>query len=455
MVRDLLNMTFILVLLFAAFCTIFQIDKWNLKKVWLNVLINALLVNFSYPIARFFIDVSNVAFYYFVNNLFYSTGPVTGSGIFAMFGASSNISNILKPDDYANFSIAYLITMIIVLFIMGMTLLIIAALFIVRLIVLIMIVMFSPIGFVGYIFPATASYADKWWKNLFSYSFFAPIMIFGMAIALRVTEAIGKDNMQAFRAAASQNTPASESSFIASAAFMVIPITILWATIGVAKSAGIEGADKVVSSVKKGGKWVANRPGAVGGYAWKQSGIPGGVKKGIADARKSGKLFGYDNKFTQFALKDGREGREGGIAGVMGKGKKGWADAHNKAHNASLDEDIKKGIDDHDTMTTTNLKAHLASGSVEHRAAMNIDNRKAGVEYMAKYKQLMADPIRKQEHEADVRVAALAAIPATISGMTDGSEKTAKMEAHIQQQIAASYSDLKTNFQAVKNVHKK
>ena len=32
MVRDLLNMTFILILLFAAFCTIFQVEKWNLKK---------------------------------------------------------------------------------------------------------------------------------------------------------------------------------------------------------------------------------------------------------------------------------------------------------------------------------------------------------------------------------------------------------------------------------------
>jgi len=149
-VRDLLNMTFILILLFAAFCTIFQVDKWNLKKVWLNILINALLVNFSFPIARFFIDISNVAFYYFVQHLFsQTTGSVTGSSIMAGFGAASNISKLLAPNGYGTDPIAYQIAIIVVLFIMGMTLLIVAALFVVRLVALTMLVMFSPVGFVG------------------------------------------------------------------------------------------------------------------------------------------------------------------------------------------------------------------------------------------------------------------------------------------------------------------
>ena len=352
MVRDTLNMTFILVLLFAAFCTIFQVSKWNLKSVWLNILINALLVNFSYPIARFFIDISNVAFYYFVNKLFASSGIVTGSGIMAKFGAATSIGSLLAPNGFEAQPIAYQLAIIIVLFIMGMTFLIIAALFVVRLVALTMLVMFSPIGFVGYIFPSTQSYADGWWKKLFSYSFFAPIMIFMMAIALHVSEALGRENMQSFMSNASANTPAQDANFIANAAFFVIPIIILWAGIGIASSWGIEGANKIVDKVKSGGKWLATRPwaasSAIGKYGWKQSGIPGGVKKGFENARKSGKILGFDNKFTQFAFKDQREEREAQIAGGIGDRKKDWDKAIINKKAEEFRKKYKEKADEHD-----------------------------------------------------------------------------------------------------------
>ncbi|EKE19848.1 MAG: hypothetical protein ACD_8C00096G0001 [uncultured bacterium] len=269
MVRDLLNMTFILILLFAAFCTIFQVEKWNLKKVWLNILINALLVNFSYPIARFFIDVSNVAFYYFVNNLFSSTGgTVTGNTIFAKFGTAVSLTNILTPTDFAQNDIAFQIMMIVVTFIVSMTLLIVAALFIVRLIALTMLVMFSPIGFVGYIFPQTASFADKWWSQLFSYSFFAPIMIFVIAIALRVADALRLENMQSMMQSASANTPADQTNWIGHVAFFVIPVIILWMGMGIAKSMGIAGADTVVGGAQKFSKWAGSNLSGYNAARW-------------------------------------------------------------------------------------------------------------------------------------------------------------------------------------------
>ncbi|MEI7891174.1 MAG: hypothetical protein WCI36_04390 [bacterium] len=382
MVRDLLNMTFILILLFAAFCTIFQIDKWNLKKVWLNILINALLVNFSYTIARFFIDISNVAFYYLANHLFSSASTVVdGSAIFAMFGGASGISEILSPAGYATYDIAYLLAMIVFVFILGMTLLIIAALFVVRLIALTMIVMFSPVGFVGYIFPATSSYADKWWTNLFSYSFFAPIMIFVMAIALRITEAIGKQNINSFKNSASANAGiGQDATWIANAAFMLIPILILWMGMGIAKKMGIEGADTVVNGVKKGGKWLANRPGALGGYAWKRSGVPGGIKKGYENAQKSGKLFGSER--LGWILKNGQEGRENRIAGYIDNRSTGVADAVRKKKAEEFRKKYKEKADEHDRVdavgasgaTDRILRAdlHHADSDTRNKAAMEV-----------------------------------------------------------------------------------
>lgn len=386
MVRDLLNMTFILILLFAAFCTIFQIDKWNLKKVWLNILINALLVNFSYPIARFFIDVSNVAFYYLVNNLFSSTTTVTGSSIFASLSASSKIGAILSPDNYTQYDIAYLVAMIVVVFIMGMTILVVAALFIVRLIALTMLVMFSPVGFVGYIFPSTASYADNWWKNLFKYSFFAPIMIFMMAISLRITEVMGTENFQSFASNATANAPAGQANWIAQAAFFSIPVIILWMGMGVANSMGIAGASTVVSSVKKGGKWLANNPAlGMGGAAWKYSGIPGGTKKSWEDARKSGKIFGIDNKLMKFALKSGLADRESGFAGAMKDGKGGWTKARNRQKEDANKEDIKKKIESFDKIKMAELHSQIEEASNNPP-----DDRDKQIEAAAKVKQAMS-----------------------------------------------------------------
>jgi hypothetical protein len=332
MVRDLLNMTFILVLLFAAFCTIFQVDTWNLKKVWLNILINALLVNFSYPIARFFIDVSNVAFYYFVNNLFASTGTVTGSGIFAMFGATTKTGELLMPGTFTQDPIAYQIAMIVLTFMLGMTLMIVAALFVIRLIALTMLVMFSPVGFVGYIFPSTRSYADKWWKQLFSYSFFGPIMIFIMAIALKIAESLKAENIDSMMRQASQNSPADQTTWIANAAFFTIPVIIMWMGIGYAKSSGGELAGKVVDNVTKGGKWLANAPG-------KYSGVYGATKKASEKFSKDGKLFG--GKIPLMGS-EGREAREAAMSGFVTGGMGGYNDARRNVEDKKIAEQMKE-----------------------------------------------------------------------------------------------------------------
>ena len=252
MVRDTLNMTFIMVLLFAAFCTVFQVDKWNLKKVWLSILINALLVNFSFPIARIFIDISNVAMYYFLNHLFTGTGGGSGSAIMASFGDQAKLGVLLKADDYAKADMTYLLAAIIFTFILGLTLLVLAVMFVIRLVALTILLMFSPIGFVGFIFPGTSKFASDWWDNLFKNAFFGPIMVFMMMVALTIMKAAP---IETFNAAASGNVAASQVNWIAKAAYYSIPIIVLWTAMGISQSMGIAMADKVVGAGKKwGGK---------------------------------------------------------------------------------------------------------------------------------------------------------------------------------------------------------
>jgi hypothetical protein len=257
MTRDTLNMFFILVLLFAAFCTIFQVEKWNLKKVWLNVLINALLVNFSYTIARFIIDISNVMMYYFFTNMFQAQagGTAGASGIMAAIGGASGLAKILIPPGtkLINQSWAFLIMGVIFMFIFAITLLVVAIMFVIRLIALTIIVMFSPIGFVGYIFPSTHKFADDWWSALFKYAFFGPIMAFMMSVSLQMMVAFGQTSTS-LTSTAMTNVPAGssdvDSAWLAKVAFFSVPVIILWVAMGISQKMGIAGASAVVGNAK-------------------------------------------------------------------------------------------------------------------------------------------------------------------------------------------------------------
>jgi len=251
-VRDFLNMFFIMVLLFSAFCTIFQYDKWGLKTVWLRIVINALLVNFSFTIARFIIDVSNVTMYYMLNNIFPSVSASGAGSILTKIGGDSGIQKMLVPNSVGTYQTSYLIAATVFIFILAITFLVIACLFVIRLAVLAILIMFSPVGFVGYIFPPLHTYADMWWKKLFQYSFFAPIMVFMIAISIKIMEAMGSNNLSSFiQTASSQTTSSSEAGFIASLAFFVIPIIILWIGMGISQQMGIAGANAVVGAGKK------------------------------------------------------------------------------------------------------------------------------------------------------------------------------------------------------------
>ena len=358
MVRDTLNMTFIMVLLFAAFCTVFQVDSWNLKKVWLSILINALLVNFSFPIARIFIDISNVAMYYFLNHLFTGTGGGSGSAIMASFSDQSKLGVILKPGDYASYELTYLIVAIIFTFILAVTLLVLAVLFVIRLIALTMLLMFSPIGFVGNIFPETKKFASDWWSNLFKYAFFGPIMVFMMMVALTIMKAMPTT----FSAAASKNTLAGVSSdWIGSMAFYSIPIIILWTAMGISQSMGIAGASAVVGRAQKfaraglmkmsGAKFVKDTFGA------------------YQARRKQGDAEKLSNRFGKFlgSQQDRLRGSVDGVPIIGGRGAK----QANQRYQADAAAEAAAAGKLHDTvnMTEVDLKELSRSSDKFERAA--------------------------------------------------------------------------------------
>ncbi|HRZ94984.1 MAG TPA: hypothetical protein P5262_00215 [Candidatus Moranbacteria bacterium] len=287
MVRDTLNISFILVLLFSAFCTVFQVEKFNYKKILLTLIIMALLVNFSFPIARVIIDFSNIIMYYFAKALGFDK---SAGSWFAEIAKNSNLDLILHPPQKIGADLSFLIAAVIFSFILAVTLLIIAILFIIRLVALTILVIFSSIAFVGSIVPFLSSYASKWWDMLFKYAFFGPIMLFMLVVATRMMGAISytKGSMNAIT-----GQSASDPGFIAAASFFAIPIVILWIGIGTAQTMSIAGASAVVGRGQKFMGWA--------GKTLTPAGFAMGAWESYRTRRKEAQKDWWRNRLGTFA----------------------------------------------------------------------------------------------------------------------------------------------------------
>lgn len=308
-VRDVLNVSFIMVLLFSAFCTVFQVDKFNYKAVLRTLIIMALLVNFSFPIARWIIDFSNILMTYMLNNLGFEGKEGKIFGTIADKGGLSQLLNAGINSEYWT-----LIADIVFVFLLAITLLAIGVLLLIRLVVLTILVIFSPIAFVGSIVPFFSSQTSKWWDTLFQQSFFGPIMIFMLYLAMNLMSAINTGTGASVQQIA--GTQSIHPSAIASMALLMVPIVILWVGLGFAQELKVVGAGAVMKYAHKAIGWGKSAAawGTYRGAGWvvkqtgKQTGITGGVKK----------YWEKEFPFGPDAAKKRKEARENWVYAKMG-----------------------------------------------------------------------------------------------------------------------------------------
>lgn len=379
-VRDILNISFILVLLFSAFCTVFQVEKFNYKKILLTLILMALLVNFSFPISRVIIDFSNVIMFSFLKSM------GGGSGSFAKIASTGELAKIIHPGTIPD--ISYLFAAIVFTFILAVTFIIIAILMIIRTVALAILIIFSPIAFVGSIVPFLSSQASKWWDALFKYSFFGPIMVFMMYVSIKLMSIMASHKASFKTIAGLQTSDTSMAALVAAYSFFAIPIVILWIGLGTAQSMSIAGASAVVGRGQKfmnwvgkgftdAGKWGVKAPFRGVWWGAKQTGIPGGMKIKYDELKKKGR-FGSE----------AREGREARVAG-------GKAEADYKAKKR---KEIRDKWKDAGGASDAQINAALASkNDYERQAAAMEAAEKKGFSGLAQFQTakaaVHADPL--------------------------------------------------------------
>ena len=186
--RDLVNMIFIFILLYVAIMTILQASSFNTKKILANLIIIALLVNFSFFLTGFVIDIGNalaVTIYDAVTPGGSSLGGilVDRMDLAQLKDAAENTSNFMMGAMHLMNALFFMIAAFV--FFAG------GFLFLARHVTLLFVLMLSPVAFAACILDKTRPQFNKWLSHLLNSTFVAPIYLLLMAVTVTISSAGG------------------------------------------------------------------------------------------------------------------------------------------------------------------------------------------------------------------------------------------------------------------------
>ncbi len=299
-VRDVVNMFFIIVLLVSAFATIIGYrDEFHYTRVLPKLLLMAVLINFSRTILALGIDFSQVVMLTFVNAFKDAAAGnfVNGFGLNGamQFRPGSEAAAQASVDQMKLF--ITILLAIVCIGIMIMTVLAMIAFVLVRILGLWMLMIFSPVAFFATALPgklqdAVSAFTSDFWRNYSGYLVSGPVMAFFLYITLATIQRASAANGGRLGEATGLMTSPSTSGFDAFASQLgnvdtittfIVSIAMMWMGLQAAgKTAGaLPGFDRVnglLQSLPKRGLQV----GAVaGGVALGAAALAGrGVQRG-------------------------------------------------------------------------------------------------------------------------------------------------------------------------------
>jgi hypothetical protein len=193
-IRDLANISFIFVLLYAAIGTILETEK-NWKKIVISVVTAAVLINFSMFFTRLLIDFSNI-----ISLLFYRTLVTASGGDLGIAGTLMQplgLTTLFNVEDIAtlfdeDMSLMNLVLTTIggsiFLFITAFVFFAATLLFVVRYVNFIFLLILSPFAVLGRVFSSSTINKNiaMWWSTLMGQLIFAPVFMIMMWVVAAI-----------------------------------------------------------------------------------------------------------------------------------------------------------------------------------------------------------------------------------------------------------------------------
>jgi len=271
-VRDLVNMFFVLILLAIALATILRVESYGIKALLPKLIIIAVLINFSLVIAGAIIDFSQVLTHFFYDEIRGNTG------VSAQLAKVANIQKVWELNDEAAIPEKVAggvsgIMMIIFSIIFGIILILAATLaigagaffLIVRLIMLWILLILAPLAWFLWILPDTSKFFSQWWSSFLKWTFFAPIYAFFVYLAIKAADSGSFNsiiqaeteniiNASGWKQTLGSSLAASPQLFLQ----FILVIGILMGGLIAAQKMGVYGAQGMISTARKAGKGTGN-----------------------------------------------------------------------------------------------------------------------------------------------------------------------------------------------------
>lgn len=333
--RDLVDMLFIFIILYAAVMTILQWSSFNTRRVIVNLIIVGLLLNFSFFITGFVIDIGNAT----ARIIYDAITPGTTS-IGATLVRNMDIAKIFKAAgqgaDQWQQAMAYMLNAIFniaaaFVFLAG------AAMFVVRFVVLAFVLMLSPLAFAALILPQTQKYWSRWLSELINNTIVAPVFMLMMALVIGIANAptlltqsaaagtvVLNDGTSNQLASTFASTPGLIMNFVIIIGLMVAALTVSKNIAGSTATAGTKWAGKAAGFGVGRAAWLGRN--TAGRYAARQYAMNADKWRAVRDdpnasytARLGARMKLASAKGTANASFDARSGKVGGaIGGTVG-----------------------------------------------------------------------------------------------------------------------------------------
>lgn len=266
--RDIANLFFIFILLYAGIATILSLTNIDTKRIIVLVILIAILVNFSLFFTRVVVDVGNGLAAVFYNAVTSTGAGTTVSSISAALMSFFGPQKLLAQDLFNHISETQKLLFVPVFMAFGIIALAMAWVFIsvavlmfVRIAVLMFLMITAPIAFVAFVIPKTRSLvSDKWWGELVGKSFFPAIFLFFIFIIFSAGET--------FFQSTTTLLPGDTSGAIGTIVMVLVQGILLVAMLVIAKNVTV-GASGMFgkSAASFGQKALGLAVGGAGGFA--------------------------------------------------------------------------------------------------------------------------------------------------------------------------------------------
>ncbi len=184
LIRDIVNILFILGLAIIGILTALDKNKFGAQKSFSLLIIIALIINFTPAICGLFVDVANAATRFFTSQIKWerfetafdlAAEEIDWKDMASAGGGAKMIKNIISIILLGGFTV-FLVKVLLQF----------AYLFVVRHIAITLLTIISPLALFAYIFDQTRKYFTQWWNEFFKYV----IKVVGYAFLIYLAQAM-------------------------------------------------------------------------------------------------------------------------------------------------------------------------------------------------------------------------------------------------------------------------